>query len=326
VKLKIVILLTFFSGVVAFGQQLPIYSQYIYNKILINPSVAGTDGYTRFSLIAREQWAGYTESPRTFTAAWQTRFLKQNYSIKQRSNNRQTFKPSTAGRVGLGGYIFSDRNGLINRNGTQFSYAYHTWVQQNTQLSFGLAANIYHYRIDANKINFEDPDDPIMNSSLRRGLFVPDAAFGISLLNPKFSLGISADQLFQASGKIGGSNSYNDFSLKRQYFLFGSYDIEQGLENIIQPSFLIMTSEQMMPQADIGVTYIFHDDFCIGMAYRTSKAMIATVGINNKNMFIGYAFDYTLQEIQRVTYGTHELSFAIKFGDSSRKYRWLDRY
>ena len=325
-RLKIVILLTFFSGVTAFGQQLPMYSQYLYNKILINPSVAGSDGYTSFSLTAREQWAGYTGTPRTFSASWQTRLLKQSYSIRQRSGNRQSFKPSTDGRVGLGGYVFSDRNGLININGAQFSYAYHTWLQQNTQLSFGLAANAYHYRIDSDKINFEDPNDPILNSSLRRGLFVPDATFGISVLNPKFSFGISADQLFQASVKIGGSDSYSDFSLIRQYFLFGSFDIEQGFYNIIQPSFIFMTSEQMMPQADIGVTYIFNNDFWVGMAYRTSKAIIANVGMSHKNMFFGYAFDFTLSEIQRVTYGTHELSFAVKFGDSARKYRWLDRY
>jgi hypothetical protein len=43
-------------------------------------------------------------------------------------------------------------------------------------------------------------------------------------------------------------------------------------------------------------------------------------------MYIGYAFDFTLQEIQRVTYGTHELTLAIRFGDTARKYRWLDRY
>jgi len=29
---------------------------------------------------------------------------------------------------------------------------------------------------------------------------------------------------------------------------------------------------------------------------------------------------------ERVTYGTHELTIALKFGDSARKYRWLDRY
>jgi hypothetical protein len=87
-----------------------------------------------------------------------------------------------------------------------------------------------------------------------------------------------------------------------------------------------MISEQMMPQADIGITYIFHDVFWAGVAYRTSKAVIATIGVRQKNIFIGYAFDFTLQEIQRVTYGTHEISVAMKFGDSSRKYRWLDRY
>ena len=325
-RLKTVILLTFFSGTVALGQQLPVYSQYIYNKILINPSVAGSDGYTSFSLTAREQWAGYQGAPRTFSASWQTRFLKQSYTITQKNGNRQSFRPKTDGRVGLGAYIFSDRNGLINRNGAQFTYAHHTWVQENTQLSFGLAANAYHYRIDVNKINFEDPDDPLLNSSLRRGIFVPDVSFGLSLLNPKYNIGVSVDQLFQAAGKIGGADAYKDFTLNRQYLFFGSYDFSQGLYNIIQPSFLFVASEQMLSQTDIGITYIFHDDFWIGMAYRTSKALIATFGLRQNNLFIGYAFDFTLQEIQRVTYGTHELSFAMKFGDSKRKYRWLDRY
>jgi len=327
VKLKIVILLMFFSGAVAFSQQLPIYSQYIYNKILINPSVAGSDGYTSYSLTAREQWVGYPGAPRTVSAAWQTRFLKQKFSIIQKSGNRQSFRPSTDGRVGLGGYIFSDKNGHIGRNGVQFSYAYHTWVQEKTQLSFGLAANAYHFRVDVDKLSFQDPDDPILNSSLRRGVFVPDATFGVSLLNPKFSLGVSVDQLFQASGKIGGGEAYNRFGVERQYIVYGSYDFYQGLNNTIQPSFLFVTTEQLMPQADIGVTFILNNnDFWAGLAYRTSKALIGTVGMRYNNMFIGYAFDFTMQEIQRVTYGTHELSFAMKFGDSARKYRWLDRY
>jgi type IX secretion system PorP/SprF family membrane protein len=226
----------------------------------------------------------------------------------------------------VGGYIFSDRNGLINRNGAQFSYAHHTWVHENTQLSFGLAANAYHYKIDTDKISFEDPNDPILNSSLRRGLFVPDASFGFSVLNPNFSFGVSVDQLFQASGKIGGSNAYIDFKLDRHYAFFGSVDIAQGVYNAIRPSFLFMTSEQMMSQADIGITYMYHNIFWAGMSYRTTKAIITTFGLNYNNLFIGYAFDFTLQEIQRVTYGTHELSVAIKFGDSARKYRWLDRY
>lgn len=304
----------------AHGQQLPAYSQYLYNKILVNPSVAGSDGLTRIGFAARQQWVGHEGAPRTFSASLQTRVLKQQ------SGGRKGFMSQSDGRVGLGGYVFSDKNGLVSRNGAQLSYAYHTWIDGTTQLSFGLAANAYLYRIDANRLSFENPDDPVLNSSLRRGVFVPDATFGVSLLSPRYHAGISVDQLFEASGKIGGSGAYDDFNIKRHYFLFGSYDLRQGYHNVIQPSFLLMMSEQLLPQADIGVTYIFRNDFRAGVAYRTTKAMIATVGINYSNMFFGYAFDFTLQELQSVTYGTHELSFAMKFGDTRRRYQWLDRF
>jgi hypothetical protein len=46
-------------------------------------------------------------------------------------------------------------------------------------------------------------------------------------------------------------------------------------------------------------------------------------------MLMGKDARHSLQvrnQIQRVTYGTRELTFTVKFGDSSRKYRWLDRY
>ena len=324
-RLKFAILLVVFSGQITFAQQLPIYSQYLYNKILINPAVAGSDGYTRLGLAAREQWVGYDGAPRTFSFLWQTRFLKRSYRITQRGNS-QSLSPRTEGRVGLGGYVFSDRNGLINRNGAQLSYAYHTWVADNTQLSLGLAINAYIYKIDDSKINFSDQNDPWLNNSLRKGLFVPDATFGVNLLNPKYNFGVSVDQLFQASGKIGGSEIYKEFRLKRQYYVYGSYDFFHGSRNVIQPSFIFMGSEQLLPQADIGATYIFHDDFWMGLAYRTSKAVITTVGMNYASIFINYSFDFTLQEIQRVTYGSHELSVGFKFGDSRRKFRWLDRY
>jgi hypothetical protein len=85
-------------------------------------------------------------------------------------------------------------------------------------------------------------------------------------------------------------------------------------------------SEQIRPQADIGITYIYNQSFWAGLAYRTSRALVANLGVKYQNIFIGYAFDFTLQEIQRVTYGTHEITIALKFGDNARRYRWLDRY
>lgn len=309
----------------AVGQQLPLYSQYLYNKFLINPGVAGSDGYTSLNLTAREQWVGYSGAPRTFSFSFQTRLLKRSYILKKATNKRPFFRPKSDGKVGMGGYVFSDKNGLVQRTGFQASYAYHMWLQNSTQLSWGLAVTGYHFKINEKEINFEDPTEPWLNNNLRRGIFVPDATFGVYLLNARYSLGFSADQLFEASAKIGDL-AYNNFRMNRHYYLFGSYVINKIRYGEIEPSFLVMMSEQLKPQVDIGLTYIANQALWAGLSYRTSGAIIANLGVKKDNLYIGYAFDFTLQEIQRITYGTHEITLALKFGDSTRKYRWLDRY
>jgi len=68
----------------------------------------------------------------------------------------------------------------------------------------GLAFTGYHFKIDEKAINFEDmANEPWMNNDLRRGIFVPDATCGVYLLNSRYSVGFSADQLFEASLKVG---------------------------------------------------------------------------------------------------------------------------
>jgi len=325
VKRLFYIVLFLIAGNITFAQQLPLYSQYLYNKFLINPAVAGSDGYTSLNLTAREQWVGYFGAPKTFSFSWQTRLLKRSFTLRETRVRKAIYRPKSDGKVGLGGYVFSDRNGLVQRTGFQASYSYHIWLKNSTQLSMGLAFTGYHFKIDEKEINFEDPNDPLLNSDLRRGIFVPDATFGVYLLNSRYSAGFSADQLFQAAAKIG-SDAYTKYKMSRQYYLFGSYNFARGNYIELQPSFLFKMSEQYKPQADVGLTYIYNQAFWAGLAYRTSGAIIATIGVKYQNLFFGYSFDFTLQEIQRITYGTHEITLAVKFGDSSRRYRWLDRY
>jgi type IX secretion system PorP/SprF family membrane protein len=319
------ILIFFLTCGIASGQQLPIYSQYLYNKYLINPAVAGSDGYTSFNLTAREQWVGYYGAPRTFSFSGQTRLLKKGLTFKSKGAGRQVYRPKSDGKVGLGGYVFNDMNGLIQRTGFQISYSYHLWLRHATQLSMGLAFTGYHFKINEKEINFENSNEPWMNNDLRRGIFVPDAIFGVYLLNAHYNVGFSADQLFQASLKVG-DYAYKNYKLDRHYYIMGSYYLTLNNAIELEPSVLIAMSGQMKPQADIGMTYIYKQSFWAGMSYRTSGALIANVGVKYQNLFFGYAFDFTLQEIQRVTYGTHEITIALKFGDNARRYRWLDRY
>jgi len=308
------------------AQQLPIFSQYLYNKFLIDPAVAGSDGYTSFNITAREQWVGIAGAPQTFVFSGQTRLLKKPMDIKNKKGaRRQIYRPKQDGRVGLGGIVFSDRNGITQRNGFQVSYSYHIWLQNSTQLSMGLAGTGYHFKINEEEIDFEDPNDPWLNSDLRKGVFIPDASVGIYLLNPRFNAGLSIDQLFQGAVKIG-TEAYENFKMGRQINIFGAYIFTPSPYVELQPSLLFRMSEQIIPQADIGFTYILKQSFWAGLTYRTSGAIITNVGLRYENLWFGYSFDFTLQEIQKITYGTHELSLALRFGDNSRRYRWLDRY
>ena len=328
--------LTFILTLAAFwqfstAQQLPIYSQYLYNKFLINPAHAGSDGFTSWNLTAREQWVGYSGAPRTYSLSWQARLLKRHTEVKHKGT-KSSIRPKTDGRVGFGAYVFSDRNGLIQRTGFQTAYSYHMWIDPTTQVSLGLAFTGYHFRINANETSFEDPSEPWLTDNLRKGVFVPDADFGIYLLNKKFDFGFSAQQLFGAAEKIG-SAAYRNFHMDRHFYMFGSYYLPIGVKQELEPSVLVKVSEALMPQADIGMTYIYDQSLWTGLTYRTGGGIIANVRIKyvpkhteKTTLFFGYAVDFTMNQIQRVTYGTHELTMALKFGDSARKYRWLDRY
>lgn len=318
------ILLLMMMTIAAKGQQLPLYSQYLYNRFLINPAVAGSDGYTSYNVTARQQWIGYAQAPKTYSISWQTRILKKKYSIRS-SSKGQSFRPPTDGKVGLGASAFSDKNGIISRTGFQMSYAYHTWIDNQTQLSFGLAATGTYFKLDEKALIFEDPDEPWLYNDIRKGVFYPDARFGIYLLNRRFSVGFSADQLFESSAKIG-SEAYQGLHVERHYYLFGTYSFKINATDDLEPSVLFSMSELYEPQTDIGLTYTHGQTFWGGITYRTSGAIIALVGFQYNNLVFGYSMDFTLQEIQRVTYGTHELTIAVHLGDNKRKYRWLDRY
>lgn len=164
------ILLAVFSA--ANSQQLPLYSQYMMNSFLLNPAVAGNDGLTSFNLTAREQWLGFENAPRTVAISGQSRLLRSSPISRGRNVRNRPTLMSRSGNVGVGGYIFNDRNGIIDRTGIQGTYAYHIWMDQN-QLSFGVSATGYQLKLDDRNAVLHNNDDPLLNNS-NGALFVPD--------------------------------------------------------------------------------------------------------------------------------------------------------
>jgi type IX secretion system PorP/SprF family membrane protein len=324
------ILFIFIFGTVcglSYSQQLPLYSQFLMNNFMLNPAVAGANGYSSINLTTRQQWTGLEGAPKINSVSFQSRFIKRGYKINQRKS-RNVLRPQTDGKIGMGGYIYNYRAGLVQRTGFQFSYVYNVWIHRKTQLSLGLGLTGYHFRIMEEDIIFENMEDPILAGDLRRGIFVPDAAFGAYFLTERYTFGFSVDQLLGGTAKFG-SSAFTNYTMARHFYLMGSYSFFFGRENEVQPSILLKMSQLLKPQMDLGVTYIFDNfknSFWVGLSYRTINAMVIGVGVRADHLHIGYAFDLSFSRLQKLTYGTHEISLAFKFGAPQKRYRWLNRY
>lgn len=307
----------------ASSQQVPLYSQYMLNGFLINPAVAGSEGYTAVNLTAREQWIGMKHTPGTYALSFQTRLLKKSHISRGSSVRRRKSGGSAGGRVGLGGYIFSDQNGAVERIGIKGTYAYHINFR-HSQLSFGLSLVGYQFKLNEDLIHLADPGDELWLGA-HKSVFIPDADFGVYYMARNYWGGISVDQMFESVLKIGDSG-YDRYVMERNYYLVGGYDFEINRDVTFSPSTLLKYAENGKFQADVGGKFIFQQSFWAGLTYRTGQSIIVLAGVSYDKFIFGYAFDIGLNSIMKYSYGTHEFTFIAKFGDNARRYKWLNRF
>ena len=305
------------------SQQVPLYSQYMLNGFLLNPAVAGSEGYTAVNLTAREQWIGLQNGPGTYALSFQTRILKKSYISRGSSIKRRRRQGSRGGNVGVGGYIFNDRNGAVERTGLKGTYAYHINLAQS-QLSFGLSIVAYQFRLDEDLIHLADPGDALWLNA-HKSVFIPDADAGVYYTARNYWVGFSVDQLFESVLKIGDSG-YDRYVMERNYYLLGGYDFELNRDITLSPSSLIKFAENGKLQADISGKLYYQQSYWGGLTYRTGHAIIVMAGVSIDKLIFGYAFDIGLNSIMKHSYGTHEFTFIAKFGENARRYRWLNRF
>ena len=331
-KIILIIVFCFITGAID-SQQVPMYSQYILNGFLINPSLAGRDGYTTINVTARQQWLGLNGAPGTFAASFQTRILKDSYISKSTSVRRKIIHPTKGGNVGIGAYIFNDRNGIMSRTGILAAYAYHLELGKTNgvpnYLSLGLAATFYQYAIDLNgNLLLHDINDDFLNN-YDRVVYIPDFNFGASYATTKYYVGFAMSSISRGS-LIFLNKGDNKRSELGHYFLTGGYKIyfPGNRDWELEPSVLIKSSDMVFKsfQADLTTRVYYKTDYWAGLSYRTSDAVIILLGLKYDRFIFAYAFDMTLTAIRKQSFGSHELTLAVKFGDSARRYKWINAY
>jgi type IX secretion system PorP/SprF family membrane protein len=303
-------------------QQIPSYSQYTFNTFLINPAVAGSDGYTSINLTSRLQWVGIKGAPVNNSVSIQARIFKRDFIQKSKSAKKKYVAPKRSGRVGLGAYAFIDKAGPLNYSGVRFCYAYHIKMYKS-KISYGLAMGLYQLKIDKNYLILENMDDKLINSSNLYQI-APDINAGFYYTRKSLFLGFSVENLLQ--NQLNFATYNGNYKAIRQYNLISGYWIDAFKHLALEPSIYLKLRQHMATQFDISLKATLFDFFWMGVNHKTGKICSLFTGIKLDRFHFGYAYDLYGNFIESANYPTHELMLTLKLGDNTRRYRWIERY
>ena len=101
---KFIMIFILLAGSTAIAQQDALFSQYMFNKLVINPAYTGTRDALSITLVGRQQWVGMDGAPRT-----------ASFSIHSPLRNE---------KIGIGAYAYTDVIGPLQTSGVVGSFSY----------------------------------------------------------------------------------------------------------------------------------------------------------------------------------------------------------
>ncbi len=285
---KIIISILFLGFIIAsFGQQVPISSQYMMNRLIINPAYAGELGFYSASISYRKQWVGLDGAPST-----------QNISIHG---------PALKGKLGIGLVVFRDVIGVSRENNISGSFSYKLKIKKKQTLSFGISASAVFSNNEWSQITTTDAQDASFITDSPQHIF-PDFSAGIYYNAEKYFIGLSVPMFLQHQLESSSSN----YSIKNNFSEY-NYMAEAGLKLklnkvLIKPSLLSRYLPSSSFQMDLNCIVDIDNTLGLGVSYRTKDAIVGLIQFHaTDQIIIGYSYDHSISELQKYNNGSHEI-------------------
>lgn len=282
----------------AFAQQDAMFTQYMFNGLVLNPAYAGSRDALNATALYRNQWVNIAGAPKTIT-----------FSMHAPVRNE---------KIGLGFIFANDRLGITNTNNLGLNYAYRIKFKNKGTLSLGLQASILQYNADFSSVQHSFSNsvfDPAFVQNINRWL--PNFGTGIYYYTNKFYAGASVPNII--SNKLNGEGSVFQIGDRAQQFrhLFLTtgyvFDLNKSLK--LKPSILMKFVQGAPIQFDFNANLWLFDMFAVGLSYRTRDSIDALFEFQvTPQLGIGYAYDYTLTPLGKYTSGSHEIMVRYEFG------------
>jgi len=269
------------------------YSQYLFNELLLNPAYCGSRISTNATLLHRNQWVAFEGAPKTSLLSFDHPLMEKN--------------------MGLGLIVANDKIGVTKQTDIYTNYSYHIRFRYSN-LSFGLKTGISNYNAALTTLTVWDNDKVF--AADRNSFIIPKFGFGTYYYSEKFFVGFSIPELMAYDKNKNFSYDINKSSnIRKHYFLHSGYSHKISSSLKLKPTFLLKYLPKSPLQADLNINFIYKEIYLLGGSYRTGDALVAIIQFQIvKNLKLGYAFDYTLSKLNHYTYGSHEIMLGYDFG------------
>jgi type IX secretion system PorP/SprF family membrane protein len=268
------------------AQQLPLYSQYMFNTLEVNPAYAGFKQSIQFTSIYRKQFNGIKDAP-------QTAMLTGDMPVGDT-------------RLGVGLKIVDDRISIMQNFGAQGSMSYRI-EGDNSNLAFGIQLGAMNNRTDFSQLNITNPGDPVFGKNLNA--LTANFGTGIFFNTDKFYGGISSPNLIRTKlRKVDIALSEYDVKQNMHLYLNAGYLVTLNDNFILKPSFLVRGVMGIPLNYDINANLFFRELLSAGVSYRSNSALVGLLDFRLvPTLRLGYAYDYNLGRLNNFSKGTHEI-------------------
>ena len=289
---KILLLLCTLIFTSALGQDYPQFSQYVGLQGIINPAYNGSREAYSALLVSRTYWAN---------------------AINTHGFNAHAPLPIQG--MGAGLVVMQDNAGLYSDLHVTAALSYSLQLSYDVKLAVGLQGGVVREQVDNAFNNSGDGVDVTLDNSFGQTNNRASAGLGFYLSSPRYFVGLAMPEVL-ANDVAERDAFYEDIPL----LLYGGYVFEVHPDIMLKPTFFSKISSASPVMIEAGINAYYLNMFKIGVSTRTypfaSLVFNAEVQVL-EDLFVGYAYDYSLSSTNGVKSGAHEIS--LRFDISAKR-------
>ena len=300
-----------FSSVATYGQQEAQYTQFMYNKMLVNPGFAGARRAPSVSALYRNQWMDYNGHPQSYLVSFDAALGKN--------------------RLGTGLVLHRQTEGVLTRSMANMALSYDIIHTEQTTLRFGLSGTVreFQFSLQDPEVYIKDSKDPLLNPESPKTTNANIGA-GIYFDNKNYYFGISVPSLMKkpislrnnVNGTYLGTEKQHIYVMAGGFFdLFGNSDFN------LKPSIMYKYVPNAPFSLDANLSIMVRKTFMGGVSYRLGgKYGVGDLKSGNGDsvdlltffqvtdqLGVGLAYDFTLSQLSSYNKGSFELVTRYDF-------------